>query len=105
MKEQHPVTSALVGAGYWGNKLLPKLLKSGAIVRGSFYIGEQRPATSPAYGQILFTFEEFAREWKGNKEPLRIVIKEKNLTRLSSNVGSAPRGLTNFKDYALVTNR
>jgi UDP-2-acetamido-3-amino-2,3-dideoxy-glucuronate N-acetyltransferase len=33
MKEQHPVTLALVGAGYWGNKLLPKLLKSGAIVR------------------------------------------------------------------------
>jgi hypothetical protein len=72
---------------------------------GSFYIGEQRPARSAAYGQILFTFEEFAREWKGNKEPLRIVIKEKNLPRLSSNVGSAPRVLTNFKDYALVTNR
>jgi 4-amino-4-deoxy-L-arabinose transferase-like glycosyltransferase len=74
-------------------------------VMGSFYVGEQRPVTSAAYGQILFTFEEFAREWKSNTQPLRILIKIKNLQRLTNNVGSAPRLLMSFKDYALVTNR
>ena len=33
MGKQCPVNLALVGAGYWGNKLLPKMMASGGIVR------------------------------------------------------------------------
>ncbi len=74
-------------------------------VMGSFYVGEQRPVTSAAYGQILFTFEEFAQEWKRNTQDLRVFVKEKNLSRLGNDVGAPPRMLLRFKEYALVTNR
>jgi hypothetical protein len=74
-------------------------------VMGSFYVGEQRPVTSAAYGQILFTFDEFAQEWKRNTQDLRVFVKEKNLSRLGNDVGAPPRMLLRFKEYALVTNR
>ena len=74
-------------------------------VMGSFYIGEQRPATSSNYGPILFTFEQFAEEWKRNTQTFRVLLKQKYLARLSSDTGAAPKVLVTFKEYILVSNR
>jgi 4-amino-4-deoxy-L-arabinose transferase-like glycosyltransferase len=74
-------------------------------VMGSSYVGEQRPAPAPGYGQVLFTFEEFADQWRKNELPLKIFVKEKSLAKLGSDVGNTPKILMKFDEYLLVTNR
>ena len=74
-------------------------------IMGSFYVAEKRPAPAAGYGQVLFTFEEFAAQCGKNELPLRIFLKEKNLPRLTKEVGAVPRRLTSFDDFVLVSNR
>jgi 4-amino-4-deoxy-L-arabinose transferase-like glycosyltransferase len=74
-------------------------------VMGSYYVGERRPAPAPGYGQVLFTFEEFAEQWQKNERPLKVFVKEKNLAKLENDVGTSPKILRRFDDYLLVTNR
>jgi 4-amino-4-deoxy-L-arabinose transferase-like glycosyltransferase len=74
-------------------------------IMGSFYVAEKRPAPAPSYGQVLFTFEEFADRWKANELPLRVFLKEKNLLRFSKQVGVVPKKLMRFDDFILVSNR
>jgi len=72
---------------------------------GSIYVAEKRPAPARGYGQALFTFEEFAAEWKQNKLPLRVFLKEKSLPRLTGELGEVPKSLMRFGDIVLVSNR
>jgi len=74
-------------------------------VMGSFYLGERRPDPIPGVGQVLFTFQEFTEQWKRNEITLRVFVKEKNLARLSQDIGSAPKIIIRYEDYLLVTNR
>jgi 4-amino-4-deoxy-L-arabinose transferase-like glycosyltransferase len=74
-------------------------------VMGSFYVAEKRPAPAAGYGQVLFTFDEFAAQCGKNKPPLRIFLKEKNLLRLTKDIGVVPRRLTSFDEFILVSNR
>ena len=72
---------------------------------GSIYVAEKRPTPARGYGQVLFTFEEFAAEWKKNELPLRIFLKEKNLPRLTRELSEVPKLLIRFGDVVLVSNR
>ncbi len=72
---------------------------------GSIYVAEKRPTPARRYGQILFTFEEFAAEWRKNELPLRIFLKERNLARLTRELGEVPKSLMRFGDVILVSNR
>ncbi|MGH7930648.1 MAG: hypothetical protein ACREQV_22995, partial [Candidatus Binatia bacterium] len=72
---------------------------------GSTYLAERRPAAAAGHGQVVFSFSEFAQQWKRKDLVMRIFVKEKNLRRLISNVGAAPKILTKFDEYLLVTNR
>lgn len=72
---------------------------------GSIYVAEKRPPPARGYGQILFTFEEFAAEWRKNKLPLRIFLNEKNLPRLTRELGEVPKSVVKFADIVLVSNR
>ena len=74
-------------------------------IMGSFYVAEKRPAPAAGYGQVLFTFDEFADQRGKNELPLRIFLKEKNLPRLTQEVGVVPRRLTSFDEFILVSNR
>jgi len=74
-------------------------------IMGSFYVAEKRPAPAAGYGQVLFTFDEFADQRGKNELPLRIFLKEKNLPRLTQEVGAVPRRLTSFDEFILVSNR
>jgi 4-amino-4-deoxy-L-arabinose transferase-like glycosyltransferase len=74
-------------------------------VMGSFYVAEKRPAPAPGYGQVLFTFEEFAGQWNKNELPLRVLLKEKNLPRFNKEIGIVPKKLVRFDDYVLASNR
>jgi 4-amino-4-deoxy-L-arabinose transferase-like glycosyltransferase len=74
-------------------------------VMGSYYVAERHPAPAAGYGQVLFTFEEFAEQWKKNTWPLKVFLKEKNLAKLSREIGTSPKLLMKFNEYLLVTNR
>ena len=74
-------------------------------VMGSYYVAERHPAPAAGYGQVLFTFEEFAEQWKKNAGPLKVFLKEKNLAKLSGEIGTSPKLLMRFNEYLLVTNR
>ena len=74
-------------------------------IMGSFYVAEKRPAPAAGYGQVLFTFDEFADQRGKNELPLRIFLKEKNLPRLTQEVGVVPRRITSFDEFILVSNR
>jgi 4-amino-4-deoxy-L-arabinose transferase-like glycosyltransferase len=74
-------------------------------IMGSTYLAERRPAASGGHGQVVFSFSEFAQLWNRQDLVMRIFVKEKNLQRLSSNVGATPKILTQFDEYLLVSNR
>ena len=74
-------------------------------VMGSYYVAERHPAPVAGYGQVLFTFEEFAEQWKKNAGPLKVFLKEKHLAKLSREIGTSPKLLMRFNEYLLVTNR
>jgi hypothetical protein len=74
-------------------------------VMGSWYVGERRPAAAARYGQVLFTFAEFSRQWQRDDQSLRVLVKEKNLPRLTTDLGTQPKLLTHFEEYLLVSNR
>jgi 4-amino-4-deoxy-L-arabinose transferase-like glycosyltransferase len=73
-------------------------------VLGSNYLAGHRRAAAAGLGQVVFSFAEFAEVWKRSDLVLRVFVKEKNLRRLSLNVGAAPKILTGFDEYLLVTN-
>jgi hypothetical protein len=70
---------------------------------GSYYVAGQHPAPAAGFGQVVFSFQEFAERWKKNERPLKVFVREKNLDRLSSEIGSAPQLLMKVNDYLLVT--
>jgi 4-amino-4-deoxy-L-arabinose transferase-like glycosyltransferase len=74
-------------------------------ILGSNYLGAHRPAAAAGHGQVVFSFAEFAQQWNQKDLVLRVFVKEKNLRRLTSNVGAAPKILTKFDEYLLVGNR
>jgi hypothetical protein len=74
-------------------------------ILGSNYLGARRPAAAAGRGQVVLSFSEFARQWQRKDLVLRVIVKEQNLRRLISDVGAAPRILTQLDEYMLVTNR
>src|SRR5207237_10847769 len=71
-------------------------------IMGSFYVAEKRPAPAAGYGQVLFTFDEFADQRGKNELPLRIFLKEKNLPRPTKEVRAGPHMLMSFDKFILV---
>jgi 4-amino-4-deoxy-L-arabinose transferase-like glycosyltransferase len=70
---------------------------------GHYYeVAERKNLTTP-WGDAIFDFDEFREKWHTAKQPLLVVVKEKNLTRLARNVGDAPKKLAEIDGYALVT--
>jgi 4-amino-4-deoxy-L-arabinose transferase-like glycosyltransferase len=70
---------------------------------GHYYeVAERKDLTTP-WGDAIFDFDEFREKWHTAKEPLLVVVKEKNLMRLARNVGDVPKKLVEIDGYALVT--
>ena len=71
-------------------------------IMGSFYVAEKRPAPAKGYGKILFTFAEFAEEWKKSNQRLLVLVKKKNLPSLD---GPLPKELLKVNEFVLLTNQ
>jgi 4-amino-4-deoxy-L-arabinose transferase-like glycosyltransferase len=70
---------------------------------GNYYaIGRREDPVTP-WGKAIFDFAEFRQRWKMTKQPLLIILKEKNLERLAEDVGEAPKKLATSDEYVLVT--
>jgi hypothetical protein len=54
---------------------------------------------------VLFTFEEFAKEWKDGKQPLLVFLKQRQMSRLLRQGGKLPKELTGVGEFILVSNR
>jgi hypothetical protein len=79
--------------------------ESKLYVMGSWYVGEHRPVAAADYGRVLLTFAELSEQWQRKDQSLRVLVKEKNLPRLTMDVGTEPKVLTRFDEYLLVSNR
>jgi 4-amino-4-deoxy-L-arabinose transferase-like glycosyltransferase len=64
-------------------------------------VAERKDLTTP-WGDAIFDYEEFRKKWQTAKQPLLIVVKEKNLERLAREVGEMPQILAAVDGYALV---
>jgi 4-amino-4-deoxy-L-arabinose transferase-like glycosyltransferase len=73
-------------------------------IMGSNYLGESRPEPAAGHGQPVYSFREFAQQWKRPDLVLRVIVKEKNLQRMMRDVGAAPRVLAKYDEYLLVAN-
>lgn len=69
---------------------------------GNYYtIGKRRePLTQ--WGKAMLTFDEFREKWQTGQEPLLIIVKRKNLQRLTDQVGGSPRVITMFDEFAIL---
>jgi hypothetical protein len=72
---------------------------------GNYYAIGKRQNPTTAWGQAIFNLEEFHEHWETTKQPLLIVLKEKNLRRFARNLGAAPVRLAAEDGYILVVKR
>jgi len=70
---------------------------------GNYYTIAARKHLITPWGDAIFDYEEFSEKWQTMKQPLLVVVKEKNLSRLAKDVGEEPRRLAAVDEYVLVT--
>jgi 4-amino-4-deoxy-L-arabinose transferase-like glycosyltransferase len=70
---------------------------------GNYYTIAARKRLITPWGDAIFDYEEFSEKWQTMKQPLLVVVKEKNLSRLAKDVGEEPRTLAAVDEYVLVT--
>ena len=71
----------------------------------NIYVAQKQPPPVAGYGKVLFTYSEFAKEARQTREPLRIIVKSKHLSRLAKDDGIATETLTEFDEYTLASTR
>lgn len=74
-------------------------------VLGSDYVAKKRPEPAPGYGQILFTYEEFAKLWKTSAHRLVVFVDHGAVDRFELLVGSPPKILLSVGETVLVENK
>jgi 4-amino-4-deoxy-L-arabinose transferase-like glycosyltransferase len=70
---------------------------------GNYYASAKIINPISRWGNAIFEYEEFRDKWQTTKQPLLIIVKEKNLGRLTANVGESPKTLAAVDEYLLVT--
>ena len=76
-----------------------------ASVMGSFYLAEETARSTPGFGRVLLTFEEFDEQWaKAPKNHFVVFIKPKNLWHLEREVGNSTKVLLEDHGLLLVSN-
>jgi hypothetical protein len=72
---------------------------------GNYYTLGKREKPTTAWGQAIFHLREFEAKWPLIKQPLLIVVKDKNLRRFEDNLGESPVKLATEDEYVLVFKR
>ncbi len=72
-------------------------------ILGNYYaIGRRADPLTP-WGKAILDFDEFKEIWKTTERPLRVIVKEKNLPRLTKQVGESPSRLAAIDEYLVVS--
>jgi 4-amino-4-deoxy-L-arabinose transferase-like glycosyltransferase len=74
-------------------------------VLGSDYVAQRQPKPVAGYGQVLFTYEEFAALWRTSKHRFVVFVDSGAMNRFELRVGAPPRVLLKLADTVLVENR
>jgi hypothetical protein len=70
---------------------------------GNYYVLAKRAWPVTKWGKTLMDFTEFEYQWNLNKQPMIIVVKEKNQRRLEEQIGAAPRKIATVDEYVLLS--
>jgi 4-amino-4-deoxy-L-arabinose transferase-like glycosyltransferase len=67
-------------------------------------IGKRQDSLTPR-GKAIFNMDDFREQWKTRKQPLLVIVKEKNFNRLVETVGEALSPVAAIDEYFLVAKR
>jgi 4-amino-4-deoxy-L-arabinose transferase-like glycosyltransferase len=81
--------------------LVPARKKSPIL--DSPYLEYTQAKSSPRFGKILMTTEEFSRVWPNIHGTVRVLVKESQLTQFHEQTGATTRPLLKVGEYFLVT--
>jgi hypothetical protein len=70
---------------------------------GNYYALGGRAEPDTRWGKALFDFDEFGDQWRSTKQPLLILVKERNRAGLEERLGAATKKLASVDDYILLT--
>ena len=73
-----------------------------STVLGSDYVALKRPEPAPGYGKVLYSYKEFAAQWKASKARLVVFVNIHAVPELERLVETPPRKLLQVRDTALV---
>jgi hypothetical protein len=85
-----------IGVAWSGNK---------SAVLGSHYVAFRRPRPAAGYGDVLYSYEEFADLWKSSERRLVAILDSAAVDRFKLLVGMTPRTLLKIGDTFLLENR
>jgi 4-amino-4-deoxy-L-arabinose transferase-like glycosyltransferase len=74
-------------------------------VLGSDYVALQRPNPAVGYGQVLYTYDEFAELWKTSDRRMLVFVDSGAVNRFKELVETPVRVLSDFGDFVLFENR
>ena len=69
---------------------------------GNYYAVGERADPTTRWGTTIVTFKEFREIWNSTKQPVLIIVKEKNFRRLAAQLGESPVKLAGADEYLLV---
>ena len=70
---------------------------------GNYYALGRRAEPDTRWGKALFDIDEFGDQWRLTKQPLLILVKERNRAKLEERLGAATKKLASVDDYILLT--
>jgi hypothetical protein len=85
-----------IGVAWSGNK---------SAILGSHYLAVRHPKPASGYGNVLYSYEEFADLWRSSERRLVVLLDSAAVDRFELLVGVTPRTLLKIGDRYLVENR
>lgn len=70
---------------------------------GNFYAAGDHPVPTNEWGKALLDFEEFKERWEATREPVLIVVRDKDLFKLENLLGTKLRVVAAVDDYLLLS--
>jgi hypothetical protein len=72
---------------------------------GNYHVIGKRQDSLTLRGKAIFNMDDFREQWKTRKQPLLVIVKEKNFNRLVETVGEALSPVAAIDEYFLVAKR
>jgi 4-amino-4-deoxy-L-arabinose transferase-like glycosyltransferase len=81
--------------------LITKERRKRSFIGNYYVVGKHADPMTP-WGQAILDFDEFESIWHRTERPFRIIVKEKNLPRMTEDLGIAPPRLAAVDEYLVL---